>query len=145
MPVSRIFTPSEVEALIPQLSELVEKQLHRQSEIEECLAELARRGGGLPKSLEPDDEDPEEIGRLKRELIDRMSKYDTGWHEVQKLGAVVKDPQIGMVDFYGRIDGRLVWLCWRYGEETLRYFHELDSGYSGRKPLRPEARSRLLN
>jgi len=50
-----------------------------------------------------------------------------------------------MVDFYGRIDGRLVWLCWRYGEETLRYFHELDSGYSGRKPLRPEARERLLN
>ena len=145
MPVSRIFTPSEVEALIPQLAELVEKQLLCQSEIEECLAELAREGGGLPKSLDPDDEDPEEIARLKRALVERMSRYDTGWQEVQKLGAFVKDPQIGLVDFYGRIDGRLVWLCWRYGEETLRYFHELDSGYSGRKPLRPETRGRLLN
>lgn len=145
MPVSRIFTPSEVDALIPRLSELVEKQLLCQSEVEECLAELARRAGGLPKTIEPDAEDSEEIARLKRELIARMSKYDTGWQEVQKLGAVVKDPQIGLVDFYGRIDGRLVWLCWRYGEESLRYFHELDSGYSGRKPLRPEAKSRLLN
>jgi hypothetical protein len=145
MPVSRIFTPSEVEALIPRLSELVERQLLRQSEIEECLAELARRGGGLPKSLEADPSDPDEIARLKRELVERMGHYDEGWQEVQKLGAVVKDPQIGLVDFYGRIDGRLVWLCWRYGEETLRYFHELDSGYAGRKPLRPESRERLLN
>lgn len=145
MPVSRIFTPSEVEALIPRLSELVERQLLMQSEIEECLAELARRGGGLPKTLEPQPEDPEEIARLKCELVERMTSYDDGWQEVLALGAVVKDPQIGMVDFYGRIEGRLVWLCWRYGEETLRYFHELDSGYSGRKPLKPETRTRLLN
>ncbi len=145
MPVSRIFTPSEVDALIPDLSELVERQLLRQSEIEECLAELARRGGGLPRTLDEDSDDSDDIARLKRELIERMSHYDDGWQEVQELGAVVKDPQIGLIDFYGRLEGRLVWLCWRYGEETLRYYHDLDDGYSGRRPIRPEARDRLLN
>ena len=141
----RIFTIAEVDALIPRLSELVGRQLSRQSEIEQCLAELARLAGGLPRTLDPDDTDEEPVARLKGELRDRISRYEAGWHDVQNLGAVVKDPQIGLVDFYGRIDGRLVWLCWRYGEESLRYYHELTAGYSGRRPLRPDTRARLLN
>jgi len=64
---------------------------------------------------------------------------------VQTLGGVIKDPQTGLVDFYGRIEGRLVWLCWRYGEDSLGYFHELESGYAGRKPLTPDVRRQLLN
>jgi hypothetical protein len=82
---------------------------------------------------------------MKTELRRRIAHYEDGWRHVQELGAVVKDPQIGLVDFYGRIEGRLVWLCWRYGEESLRYYHELEAGYSGRQPLRPETRARLLN
>lgn len=145
MPEPRVFTISEVDALIPRLSELVGRQLLRQSEIEQCLAELARLAGGLPRTLDDDASDPEGVAKLKKELRARISRYETGWHDVQELGAVVKDPQIGLLDFYGRIDGRLVWLCWRYGEESLRYYHELESGYAGRRPLRPEARARLLN
>jgi hypothetical protein len=141
----RIFTIAEVDALIPQLSELVGQQLLRQSEIEQCLAELTRIAGGLPRTLDPDDGDIEPIARQKAELRRRISHYEQGWRNVQELGAVVKDPQIGLVDFYGSIDGRLVWLCWRYGEESLRYYHELEAGYSGRRPLRPETRARLLN
>jgi hypothetical protein len=141
----RIFTIAEVDALIPRLSELVGQQLLKQSEIEQCLAELARLVGGLPRTLDPDDADDEPVAKLKGELRGRIARYEDGWRGVQELGAVVKDPQIGLVDFYGRLDGRLVWLCWRYGEETLRYYHELEAGYSGRRPLRPDARARLLN
>ena len=119
----RIFSIAEVDALIPRLSELVARQLLRQSEIEQCLAELARLAGGLPRTLDSDDSDTEPVAQLKTELRERISSYESGWHDVQELGAVVKDPQIGLVDFYGRIDGRLVWLCWRYGEESLRYYH----------------------
>ena len=79
------------------------------------------------------------------ELRDRIACYQEGWQRVQELGAVVKDPQIGLLDFYGRIEGRLVWLCWRYGEDALGYYHELEAGYSGRRPLGPETRDRLLN
>lgn len=141
----RVFTIAEVDALIPRLSELIGQQLLRQSEIEQCLAELARLVGGLPRTLEADDADSEPVARTKAELRQRIAHYEDGWRDVQELGAVVKDPQIGLVDFYGRIDGRLVWLCWRYGEESLRYYHELEAGYAGRQPLRPETRARLLN
>jgi hypothetical protein len=145
MATPRIFTIAEVDTLIPHLTELIERQLLRQSEIEECLGELAREAGGLPPTLAAQDTDPEPIAALKTELRSRIDGYNTGWHDVQALGAVVKDPQIGLVDFYGRVEGRLVWLCWRYGEESLRYYHELDTGFSGRRPLRPETRERLLN
>jgi hypothetical protein len=61
------------------------------------------------------------------------------------MGVLIKDPQIGLLDFYGRIDGRLVYLCWRYGEEALGYYHELEAGFAGRRPLARETREKLLN
>ena len=47
-------------------------------------------------------------------------------------------------NLYGRIDDRLVWLCWRYGEQSIDHYHELDAGFAGRKPLAP-VRARMLN
>ena len=140
----RVFTIEEVEALIPTLAHLVTAQLQQQGDIEQRLAELARLAGGLPRSLDDATDDSAEVARLKRELRDRIARYEDGWRTVTELGAVIKDPQIGLVDFYGRIDGRLVWLCWKYGEESLGYYHELETGYSGRRPLAP-VRERLLN
>lgn len=145
MGLPRVFTPAEVQALIPELAELVGRQLERQSEIEKCLAELAQVAGGLPRSLSGDDSDSSAVATLKSELRDKIAGYERGWLDVQALGAVVKDAQIGLVDFYGRVDGRLVWLCWRYGEDSLRYWHDLDAGFSGRRPLRPEALERSWN
>ena len=141
----RVFTISEVNALIPALSSLVQDQLREQSEIEHGLAELMRLTGEPPRSLEPSAADSAELRRLKRELKSRISRYETGWQRVQKWGGVIKDPQTGLVDFYGRVDGKLVWLCWRYGEDTLGYYHELTSGYSGRRPLSADVRRKLVN
>jgi hypothetical protein len=50
-------------------------------------------------------------------------------------GVVLRDPQRGLVDFAGEVDGRRVWLCWHVGEERVTHYHELDSGFAGRKPL----------
>jgi hypothetical protein len=141
----RVFTISEVNALIPALSSLVQDQLREQSDIEHGLAELMRLSGEAPRSLEPQDRDTVEVGRLKRDLKGRISRYETGWQRVQKWGGVIKDPQTGLVDFYGRVDGKLVWLCWRYGEDTLGYYHELTAGYPGRRPLSADVRRNLVN
>jgi hypothetical protein len=75
----------------------------------------------------------------------RVARYETGWQRVQKWGGVIKDPQTGLVDFYGRVDGKVVWLCWRYGEDTLGYYHDLKAGYSGRRPLSADVRRKLVN
>ena len=141
----RVFTISEVNALIPALSSLVQDQLREQSEIEHGLAELMRLTGEPPRSLEPASLDSGEVNRLKRDLRSRISRYETGWQRVQNWGGVIKDPQTGLVDFYGRVDGKLVWLCWRYGEDTLGYYHDLTSGFSGRRPLSADVRRKLVN
>lgn len=141
----RVFTISEVNALIPALSSLVQNQLRAQSEIEHGLAELMRLSGEAPRSLEVSSSDAAEVARLKQELRDRITRYETGWQRVKMWGGVVKDPQTGLVDFYGRVDGKLVWLCWRYGEDSLGYYHELTAGYSGRRPLSADVRRKLVN
>lgn len=145
MNTQRVFTISEVNALIPALSTLVGDQLREQADIEHGLAELTRLSGAGRPSLDVTEHDSISMARLKHELKKRISRYEAGWEHIQSLGAVVKDPQIGLVDFYGRVGGKLVWLCWRYGEDKLGYYHELDVGYPGRRPLNSSERAQLLN
>jgi len=55
--------------------------------------------------------------------------------EVTALGCQIKDIQMGLVDFPSRIAGREVLLCWRAGEDAIEYYHDLESGYSGRRVI----------
>jgi hypothetical protein len=141
----RLFSIAEVNAMIPELSALVAGQLREQSEIEQGLAELTQLTGRPPRSLASTPDDSHDVGRLKQALRERVHRYEAGWEEVQGMGGVVKDPRIGLVDFYGRIEGRTVWLCWRYGEESIGYYHDLDSGFGGRRALTPAVRRALVN
>ncbi len=144
-PGPRLFTVAEINALIPSLSVLVAQQLREQSEIEQGLARLTQLSGRPPRTLAKHEDDSSEVARVKGDLRDRVRRYEAGWERVKSLGGIVKDPQIGLVDFYGRIDGRSVWLCWRYGEESVGYYHDLDAGYAGRRALTPDVRRALLN
>jgi hypothetical protein len=58
------------------------------------------------------------------------------------MGVAVKDLDIGLCDFLGRLDGRDVWLCWQLGEKRVAYWHDLNSGYAGRQPLEPGGESK---
>jgi hypothetical protein len=51
------------------------------------------------------------------------------------MGVEIKDLGTGLVDFRTERDGMVVYLCWRLGEDPIRYWHELDTGFAGRKPL----------
>lgn len=147
----QVMTIEQVNALIPELSRLVGRQLLLIGEIDERLTRLralqpppeGARPGTLAIAIGPDDSP--EIKSLKFELLERVSAYEDGWQRVQELGAVVKDPRIGLLDFYGRVGEKLVWLCWRYGEESVQYYHALDAGFAGRKPIAGEVQKQLLN
>lgn len=141
----RVFTIQEVDALIPELSRRVGLQLARGAEIEGLVRRLARETGEPVASVEPNPNDAETIGKLRARIRESIARYEDGWRDIQSLGAVVKDTSLGLLDFYGRLDGRLVWLCWRYGEPSLGFYHELDAGFSGRRELGRETRNRVLN
>lgn len=141
----KIFTVEEVDALIPELSRRVGAQIALGAEIERIVKQLSRETGEPVASLEPRAGEPASSRALRAKLSDCVGRYEEGWRDIQGLGAVVKDTSMGLIDFCGRVDGRLVWLCWRYGEDNLGYYHELDTGFSGRRALGPETRSRMLN
>jgi hypothetical protein len=56
---------------------------------------------------------------------------------IEATGCVVKDLDSGLLDFPARIAGEDVYLCWRLGEDRIRFYHRQDEGFSGRKPLDP--------
>jgi hypothetical protein len=60
---------------------------------------------------------------------------EQGVHGLQAIGCVLKDMSIGLVDFPALRDGREVLLCWKYDEPEVMYWHDLQSGYQGRKRL----------
>lgn len=147
----RILSIEEANALVPKLSALVGAQLELGDEIQRMVTQLYTEVG--PSETEDGAEmvdvtvyptDDAHIKRVKTDLAAAATRYKRGWNEVKALGAVVKDTTTGLLDFFGKIDDRLVWLCWRYGEDTIAYYHELDAGFSGRKPL-AAVKQRMLN
>ncbi len=54
---------------------------------------------------------------------------------IQAAGGVIKDPRAGLVDFFSIYDGRLVCLCWKIGEDRIRFWHTVEEGFRGRRPL----------
>ena len=141
----RVFTLEAVNALVPKLQDLVGRQLERRSGIEQLLARLGRELGDVPDRIVLDPADPHEVREMKRELVRRIEEYRAGWREVEEMGAVLKDPRIGLLDFYGSVEGKMVWLCWKYGEAEVLWYHSLEEGFSGRKPIADSIRHRLLN
>ncbi len=141
----QVFTLEEANALVPRLSELVGVQLSRRADIERALEKLAARIGTLPDAITIDEGDPDEVRRMKLDIAARVEGYQRGWRELESMGAVLKDARLGLVDFYGEVDGRRVWLCWKYGETAVTHYHGLDEGFSGRKPIEATVRQRHLN
>jgi hypothetical protein len=65
-------------------------------------------------------------------LAERINTY---MEELDAVGCVFKGFDEGLVDFYGRLDGRDVLWCWKLGEPEVEYWHEVDAGVAGRQPL----------
>ncbi len=142
---SRVFTLEAVNALVPRLSSLVGKQLDMRTAIEALLVQLGRELGDVPERIVLDPADPAEVRQMKRDLVAKIEAYRAGWREVEAMGAVLKDARIGLLDFYGEVDGKLVWLCWKYGESECAFYHALEEGFSARKSIGASVKQRLLN
>ncbi|MDF2693040.1 MAG: hypothetical protein K0S65_1423 [Labilithrix sp.] len=142
---ARLFTLEEVNDLVPKLNTAVKRQLDRRSEIEGLLMRLGRELGDVPERIVLDPADPADVRDLKHDLVRRIEEYRAGWKDIEAMGAVLKDARTGLLDFYGTVDGKLVWLCWKYGESEVAHYHALEEGFSGRKPIAQSMRWRLLN
>jgi hypothetical protein len=134
MPPSH-FTREEANALLIEVRPLTEQLVaHRAALVEaqtqraELGLQIAGNGGGV---------DPRELARLD-ELVDaEFAGVARCVNAIHGLGGVVKDPDTGLVDFPARIEGTEAFLCWQLGEEQIDYWHGIEEGFAGRKPLDP--------
>lgn len=73
--------------------------------------------------------------RLDQEADGLRRRIEETVSDLQEEGIEIKDLERGLVDFYARIDGELVYLCWRIGEDEVGYYHSLGAGFRGRRPV----------
>ncbi|HEV8614822.1 MAG TPA: DUF2203 domain-containing protein [Methylomirabilota bacterium] len=130
----RYFTPAEVERLIPDLTRVMERVMGAHEEAASVRATLREEQGRITMSgggvLD------QAVWRERAGRLTRLTRtIEEGLGEITAMGGVTKDLRLGLVDFPHRRDGRVVNLCWKHGEKDIRYWHGLDEGYGGRKPL----------
>ena len=126
----RVFSLAEASELLPQLNSRFTSirrakgiLIRTTDEVKKASAN-ARYGGGSA------------VGSLYVQALHDISANLQAIHE---LGVVVKDINMGLCDFPFLLDGRVVYLCWKYGEGKIRWWHEVSRGYKDRHPLEETA------
>ncbi len=129
----RHFTPEEANAALTHVRPLVERMVaHRRAHVEalkrqeELEGRIRGNGGGIPPAQLADT--AAQVERHARELARAVD-------DIVELGVEVKDLDEGLVDFPALHGGETVLLCWRLGEDEIRYWHSLQDGFAGRRPL----------
>jgi len=128
----KLFSPERANALIPKLEPLVEVLLARRRELAIKLLESdpalhhsqPRRRLAAARSALP----APRFGELKHE-IGRLI------YRIESLGCIVKDIDLGLVDFPAMLDDEPIYLCWKLGEPRVAFWHGLNEGFSSRKEL----------
>lgn len=130
---SRHFTREQANELLAQVRPLTEQLVeHRaalvaaQSDRRQLALQVAGNGGDVGGASALDEQIAREHAGVARCV-----------NSIHELGGVVKDADTGLVDFPARVAGEEAFLCWRLGEDEIAYWHRIDEGFPGRKPLDP--------
>ena len=79
----------------------------------------------------------EKLAALRMEHNQLAESLKSALNRILETGCVIKDLDVGLLDFPAIIDNQDVYLCWKLGEDRIRFYHRQDEGFSGRKPLDP--------
>ena len=129
----RLFTPREANSALDQVRPIAERLVALRSEMRE-LAEtqgdsiLAIGGNGVGYAAT-------DLKAAQGRLEQLAEQTAEALRELDAIGVVVKDLDVGLLDFPGLRDGDEVELCWQVGEASVAYWHPLEAGYRGRKPI----------
>jgi hypothetical protein len=130
----RYFTPEEANELLAEVRPAAEELVERRHALMVVTGKRARLVSRIAGN--GGDFDPQEPRELQEELERVAEAVGEAVERLERLGVVVKDADRGLVDFPAlRADGEEVLLCWEVGEDEVAYWHGLEEGFAGRKPL----------
>jgi len=132
----RFFTLTEAERLRVQVEPLLIRAMdshRRMRELDGQLKDIATRiqlmGGVLVHF--------EKALRVRQEREKLADGVKSALEQIEATGCLVKDLDTGLLDFPTRLNEEDVYLCWRLGEDRIRFWHRIHEGFAGRKPLDP--------
>jgi len=130
----RTFTLPEAQRLLPILESLLKTAISSKKLVEDVdgeLQEIAHRvflnGGTLIRVVE--------VARRKAEREKAIQRAKDAVAEIHATGVQVKDLDIGLLDFPCKVEGEIVLLCWKLGEDKITHWHSTEEGFAGRKPI----------
>jgi hypothetical protein len=124
--MTHYFTLAEANATLQIIKPLMEKIqairkniLAQKPEVWAVVEKAAGNGGSKAASL----------------LMVDFEQLDQYVHQIQEAGAILKNINLGLLDFSAWRKDHEVYLCWKYGEQNIEYWHEIEEGFSGRQPI----------
>src|SRR5713226_560282 len=135
-PEPRLFTLTEAERarreLEPVLMEAMDAR-KKLSGLDQDLSAVSARIMMMGGVIVP----YEKLARLRMEHQQLASTLKSALSRILETGCIIKDLDVGLLDFPSVVANEEVYLCWKLGEDRIRFYHRQDEGFSGRKPLNP--------
>jgi hypothetical protein len=134
MAKQKTFTLAEATTLLPVLQALLKSAMDGKKLIEDVekeLQDLKHRillSGGLMVDIPA-------LAHRRAEHDKALQGIKDALAEIDAIGVQVKDLDIGLLDFPCVVDDEIVLLCWKYGEEKIAFWHGVEEGFRGRKPI----------
>jgi hypothetical protein len=147
--MARFFDLDSANAAVPELDGILTVLADQRAELVRLRDEVLARGSavvgdGAPGSR-PDRPTPDpstgdapssdELRRIRLRMQGLIDQMAAGVARIDAMGITLRDIERGLVDIPALVAGRQVWLCWQRGEPTVGWWHDLDDGFSGRRPL----------
>jgi hypothetical protein len=129
----KLFTVEQANAVLPLVRAITSDLVRLSREVTERRERLALLSAG--RSATAKDPYTEELAQIEEELDKDTEQLQAYVEELRELGVEPKSGPEGLVDFPSMIDERLVFLCWKLGENEVLHWHELDAGFRGRQSL----------
>jgi hypothetical protein len=131
--VTTFFDIDSANAALEEVGPLLATLADQRAELirlrDRTLAAHASTGGG---SGELDAEEAQRIRLRMQGIVDQMAAAVA---RIDGLGITLRDIERGLIDFPALTGGRQVWLCWQLGEDSVGFWHELETGFGSRRPL----------
>lgn len=121
------FTTKDANLVLPDVIKKFEIALEKRNEITKLEQQLQMIQSTTNKFAE--------YVPIKQKLNTAVTQFYAASEDLEKTGVVIKSIDQGLLDFPSKRFDQEVWLCWKYGETEIKFWHEKDSGFSGRKPV----------